>query len=331
MTVENPYDAFTDVFRKIVDKHAPMKTKKVRGTQAPFVTKELRKAIMTRSRLKNKYNKWKSREFFLAFRQSKKECKRLTILSKSNHIKNATKNGIMTSKDFWKFMKPIMVNKGIIASNTIILEENGELVSNEEHIVEIFNNHYINIVENTVGKPPQSLGNPSMPENDRNTVRKILDTYKNHPIIQNNLKASDLSFTLPLALKSEINHIAKNIDISKSTGNDSIPPKIVKMAADIIDEPLTKNFNHSIANNKFCESAKTANVAPIYKKEDRTMKINYRPVSILNVFSKMFEKYVKQKIEPFVDKMQSSLISAYRKHYSSNHVLISLLEKWKKI
>ena len=65
---------------------------------------------------------------------------------------------------------------------------------------------------------------------------------------------------------------------------------MVKIAADIIDEPLTKIFNISIANSRFCDSSKTANVAPTYKKEDRTIKINYRPVSILNVFSKIFEK-----------------------------------------
>ena len=59
---ESPYDALSNEFRKILDKHAPLKQKKVRGNQSPFVTKELRKAIMDRSRHRNRYNKWKSRE-----------------------------------------------------------------------------------------------------------------------------------------------------------------------------------------------------------------------------------------------------------------------------
>ena len=50
---EQPYDIFTSIFRRILDKHAPLKMKKLRGNQANFMTKELRKAIINRSRPKN--------------------------------------------------------------------------------------------------------------------------------------------------------------------------------------------------------------------------------------------------------------------------------------
>ena len=55
---ENTFTTFTDVFNSVIDKHAPLKTNIVRGSQAPFMTKALSKAIMTRSRLRSKYNKW---------------------------------------------------------------------------------------------------------------------------------------------------------------------------------------------------------------------------------------------------------------------------------
>ena len=54
----------------------PLKTKKVRGNHAPFMNKELRKAIMNRSRLKNKWNNYKSRENFLDYTRAKKLCKK---------------------------------------------------------------------------------------------------------------------------------------------------------------------------------------------------------------------------------------------------------------
>ena len=66
------------------------------------------------------------------------------------------------------------------------------------------------------------------------------------------------------------------------------------------------------------------------KKDTRTLKKNYRPISILNVFSKISERYVETKIKPFIDTCLSSLISAYHKNYSSTHVLIRLIEEWKK-
>ena len=51
------YDDLTNIFRPTLDNHAPLKQKQVRGNQAPFMTKEMSKAVITRSRFKSKYNK----------------------------------------------------------------------------------------------------------------------------------------------------------------------------------------------------------------------------------------------------------------------------------
>ena len=50
---DKPYDDFSNLFKTITDKHAPIKQKKLRGNNAPLMTKELRKAITDRSRLLN--------------------------------------------------------------------------------------------------------------------------------------------------------------------------------------------------------------------------------------------------------------------------------------
>ena len=80
------YDDLTNIFRSTLDNHAPLKQKQVRGNQAPFMTKELSKAIMTRSRIKNKYNKWPSRENFLALKQIKNKCTNLTKTSEKQYF-----------------------------------------------------------------------------------------------------------------------------------------------------------------------------------------------------------------------------------------------------
>ena len=63
-----------------------MKTKMLRGNNAPFMTKDLKKAIMNRSRFKNRYNKWKSRENFLNLENSIKKVKELTDIAKRNYF-----------------------------------------------------------------------------------------------------------------------------------------------------------------------------------------------------------------------------------------------------
>ena len=69
---------------------------------------------------------------------------------------------------------------------------------------------------------------------------------------------------------------------------------------------------------------------PIFKKGDRTEIKNYRPVSLLNTFTKIYERFLHENLTIYVDTFLLKFISAYRKSYSSNHVLIRLIESWKK-
>ena len=66
------YSTFTKLFRLVLDKHARLKIKKVRGNQGPFMTKELRKAIMNKSKIRNKHQKCSSRENVLALKEARK-------------------------------------------------------------------------------------------------------------------------------------------------------------------------------------------------------------------------------------------------------------------
>ena len=84
---EQQYDIFPSIFRRVLDKHAPLKMKKRRGNQAKFMTKELRKAIMVRSRLKDKYLKRPSRENFLAYKKAKNICNSLNNKAKRITLK----------------------------------------------------------------------------------------------------------------------------------------------------------------------------------------------------------------------------------------------------
>ena len=82
--------------------------------------------------------------------------------------------------------------------------------------------------------------------------------------------------------------------------------------------------------NKFSEDAKTALVRLLYKKNNRDEVQNYGPVSILNGFSKVDERYLLNSLSNHIEKILSNFIAAYRKIYSSSHVLIRLIENWKK-
>ena len=96
-----------------------------------------------------------------------------------------------------------------------------------------------------------------------------------------------------------------------------------------MDSHLMNIINNDLSNNSFSNEAKVATVRPIYKKKSRDKIENYRPVSILSCFSKVYEKFLLEKFKPFINTFLSKFIAAYRENYSSSHVLIRLIENWK--
>ena len=329
---DEPYQKLSENFIDILNFHAPLKEKHIRGNHAPFMTKELSKAIMEKSKARNKYLKWPSRENYVSHKKSKNKCNSLTRKAKKLFFKKATKDGIMTNKKFWSTVKPFLTNKGCISNDFISIEKDGELISNEKELVEIFNENYINIVEKSSGKKPSSIGDCLNASEDVSTVKEIIARYSNHPSIQKikNSFSFNSRFELPKPTASDINKIIKSLDTNKATGPDGISAKYVKISANIIDSHLSNIISYDLSDNQYSEHAKTAAVRPCYKKDDRTKVKNYRPVSLLNIFSKIYERFLHENLTNYVNSFLSKFISAYRKSYSSNHVLLRLIENWKK-
>ena len=133
-------------------------------------------------------------------------------------------------------------------------------------------------------------------------IDDIIYTYRNHPSVlkikEVVLTTKEFSFekALPGRLAKEIN----DLNPKKTTGADSIPAKILKRSIDIVKEPLTQLFNNSIDKSEFPSDMKLANVSPLFKKNDSTMKQNYRPISVLSSISKVFERVMFKQISLFM-------------------------------
>ena len=303
------FSTFTETFRRVLDKHAPLKTKRVRGNQSPFMTKELSKAVMNKSKTRNKYIKWPSRENFLAMKRTKNYCNNLARTTKN-------KSGFANNKKFWNAVKPFLTNKGFLTNDNISIKVNDDLVTDKTKLANLFNLHYINIVENTSGAPPVIQGNPNNPNEDNTTVKNIIKEYENNSSIiniKNHIDSPVIRFDIPTAKIEDMNKIIKNIKPKKATGPDKIPPKIVKLSANIIDSHLMNIVNNDLSNDSFSNEAKVATVRPIYKKKSRDIIENHRPASILNCFSKIYEKFLLEKFKPFINTFLSNFIAALGK------------------
>ena len=129
--------------------------------------------------------------------------------------------------------------------------------------------------------------------------------------------------------KEEIQEEIHNLNSNKASQHSDIPTKIIKSNSDIFSDFLYVSINSSI-KSLFSSCLKTADITPIYKKGKRDLKDNYRPVSILPVLSKLYERSMFKQISEFFENIFSKNQCGFRKGHSTQQCLLAMLEKWKR-
>ena len=162
--------------------------------------------------------------------------------------------------------------------------------------------------------------------NDQLTA--IIKKFQNHPSIKK-LK-SKYNFQEKFSFKpvpvNYVESIIKNIPNNKAARGE-IPLHILKQCG-FTYQMLTDCINDALSQGIFPDSLKFANITPVHKKDEATDKQNYRPVSVLPLLSKVFEKVIYDQLSQYLDKYLNSLLCGFRKAHSSQHALFKLLQAW---
>ena len=99
----------------------------------------------------------------------------------------------------------------------------------------------------------------------------------------------------------EIRDAFVTVKTAKSFGTDSISSYFLKLALPFMENLLASSFNTSIEASRFPDSWKVARVTPIFKDRDKIEKSNYRPISVLPVISRLFEKLVTNQLYDYMN------------------------------
>ena len=148
----------------------------------------------------------------------------------------------------------------------------GQCIEKPNEIAEAFNNHFA-----TIG--PELAGNIENRDSDdplkylSNKGASIASCFELHTIHPN-------------TIEREI----KYFKCSKSAGYDKITVRLFKDAAEILSEPLAIIFNASFNKGIFPDIWKIARLTSIFKSGPKSNVSNYRPISVLSVFSRLLEK-----------------------------------------
>ena len=121
----------------------------------------------------------------------------------------------------------------------------------------------------------------------------------------------------------------KALNPKKATTYNNNPAIILKSTSDICSPMLSKIWSEAVFNCNFPNHLKLADITSTFKAVDPTCKENYRPISVLTVVPKLFERIMQNKLFPLLEDFLSPFLCGYRKGYSTQYTLLGFIEKWK--
>jgi hypothetical protein len=158
----------------------------------------------------------------------------------------------------------------------LMLETDGKITTHHQTIAEEFNNYYVSVADKITNNNPvnNSLG----------------DLNKNNPLnyLYSAFQQSFTNIKLKNTTTGEIEKIIKELKSKRSCGYDEITTKILKISSPFTVLPLTYIRNRMLSTRTFPDRLKYSEIKPVYKKRGKSLITNYRPISLLPVFSKFF-------------------------------------------
>ena len=151
----------------------------------------------------------------------------------------------------------------------------------------------------------------------------ILDTSS---VLPSFLKKTDKSIDKITFTRNQIITLIRKIQTKKSHGHDGISANLLKLADDAISFPLFVIYTNCVIKGIFPYKWKKANVTPIFKKKDKNLVANYRPISLLLLCGKIFEKIIYDNLYSYIFKNNfiTDKQSGYKRGNSTVKQLLSI-------
>ena len=300
------FEKFSNTFSTLYEKHFPLKKINIKSKDlnSPWMTKGMKKSSKQKQKLYIKYLKNKTeasennyKNYKNLFEKLRKKGKQIYYSSLINKYKN-------DSKKTWQVMKEITGKKKTKSNSfpKMLKLETGNTY-NQKKIADEFNSFFTNIGTNLANKIPN--------------VQKSFKDY---------LSMNEVFIADSELLFEEFENAFKSLQRNKACGIDNINSNIIIDVYDEIKQPLFQVFRTSIDNGIFPDSLKIAKVSPIFKSGDSSLLGNYRPISVLPVFSKILERILYNRLNSFFkeNNLFFSKQFGFKKNTSTEHAILQL-------
>lgn len=284
---------YTEVL-KVIDKHAPWISIKVKGRHLPWIDADLLNLFKQRDKAWDKYRRSKDPVDGAVYKQLRNACTTKTRNAKSNYYKNSLSNSLNNPKKFWKSLNALL-NKSTKTTPTKIIV-NDEVISDPSAVTNAFNQHFSSICSSQFSY---------------SSFSSLVDEPNS-------------SFSFATINPTDVQQAISELKLGNGTDPDGLEIKFIKLASHVLAFPLSDLFNLSLSTSVVPLMWKSARVTPIHKGGDALDLNNYRPISIISSIAKVFEKLVFKQLFKYINEFSilSPNQSGFRPNFSTTTALL---------
>lgn len=290
--INGKVECFNKLLLQVFDKHAPMKSFKLKGNDCPWMNGEVLDLMNRRDAAKKLSAKTKLPEHVASFRKLRNKCKQEIRNAKLRYSYQLFNNK-HTSKEIWQSLKKLGIGKQKADQTCTISPD-------------ILNKHYASV---------------SSVVNEQRISDCILK-YENENVMIDR-ESLDFQYVFPDDVISAVSNIT-----STAQGVDGISIIMLKMCLLHIIPVLCHIFDFSLQHGVFPDMWKRAQITPVPKITDPTLPNDFRPVSILCVLAKVFEKIVFNQTTTYLNahNLINNCQSGFRKGHNTTTALIKVAD-----
>ena len=269
-SVEALYDSFRKALETSINKHIPSKIISSRFSY-PWINNSLKRAINKKKRLYRRARRHGSASNWKKFREFRRRVDKNIQSAHNAYLKNvigASLEGDNT-KPFWHYIK----SKRREVTGVSPLKIDDDIITSAKGKAETLNEQFCSVFTREKQDQIPDLGFSNVPDID------------------------DLTITV-----EGVEKLLSGLKPNKASGPDGVTPRVLKQCSAGIAPILREIFQRSVSTGDLPSDWLNANVSPIYKKNDRSIPGNYRPVSLTSVVCKVLEHILHRHIMKHFEK-----------------------------
>ena len=310
--VNQSYNNFVDTFYSLYNEKFPLINKRIKiinNSYKPWISTAILKSIRCKNGLYSKWIKFRDDNMFVKYKKYKNKLVSIIRAAEATYYKNRFTECKDDISKTWTLIKSLINSNGFKPDIPRKIKINNSTYDDPFTIATKFNEYFVNVGPNLAKKIPQHDS-----------------AFQNY---LTNIPHTAMTMFLNPTNSDEICNIIHRLKGNKSSGHDNISAKVIKAVAQYISAPLSEVFNVSLATGDFPDKLKIARISPIYKSDDRLCISNYRPISVLSVFSKILERIMYDRLLSFLN--TNNILSenqyGFREKHSTYMALINLVDK----